>query len=205
MVTLDEGTTNQGFLLELLNRPELRAGKADTGWLDRLQAEGEVGARAPRRRRTHPGRDRALRRRHRRPSAARFYALARRGRPAGGGGRRPPGRPAAPGHRLPHGAASRPSPRQYVVEADGARPGGRESSRSPRTSGACAFGERSHRTMTALQDRDLLVEVDGVPHRISRDEGGLVRSHGPGRRRRDPRARPATRCRPATSWPSRRA
>ena len=42
------------------------------------------------------------------------------------------------------------------------------------------FGGRSHRTMTALQDRDLLVEVDGVPHRVSRDEGGLVRSHAPG-------------------------
>ena len=34
--------------------------------------------------------------------------------------------------------------------------------------------------MTALQDADLLVEVDGVPHRISRDEGGLIRSHSPG-------------------------
>ena len=33
---------------------------------------------------------------------------------------------------------------------------------------------------TALQDQDLLVEVDGVPHRISRDEGGLIRSQAPG-------------------------
>ena len=30
-----------------------------------------------------------------------------------------------------------------------------------------------------MQDADLLVEVNGVPHRISRDEGGLVRSHAP--------------------------
>ena len=42
MVVIDEGTTNQGFLLELLGRPELRAGEVDTGWLDRLQAEGDV-------------------------------------------------------------------------------------------------------------------------------------------------------------------
>ena len=34
--------------------------------------------------------------------------------------------------------------------------------------------------MTALQDADLLVEVNGVPHRVSRDEGGLVRSASPG-------------------------
>ena len=43
-----------------------------------------------------------------------------------------------------------------------------------------SYGGRSFRTMTALQDSDLLVEVNGVPHRVSRDEGGLVRSHAPG-------------------------
>ena len=30
-----------------------------------------------------------------------------------------------------------------------------------------------------MQDADLLVEVNGVPHRVSRDEGGLVRAHAP--------------------------
>src|SRR5204862_514733 len=44
MVSIEEGTTNQGFLLELLGRPELRKGEVDTGWLDRLQAAGEVQA-----------------------------------------------------------------------------------------------------------------------------------------------------------------
>ena len=42
MVVIDEGTTNQGFLLELLGRPELRRGEVDTGWLDRLQGNDEV-------------------------------------------------------------------------------------------------------------------------------------------------------------------
>ena len=42
------------------------------------------------------------------------------------------------------------------------------------------FGDRAYRTLTAVQDADLLVEVNGVPHRVSRDEGGLVRSHAPG-------------------------
>ena len=42
MVVIEEGTTNQGFLLELLGRPELRDGEVDTGWLDRLQGQGEV-------------------------------------------------------------------------------------------------------------------------------------------------------------------
>ena len=38
---------------------------------------------------------------------------------------------------------------------------------------------RSHRTVTSTQGEDLLVEVDGVPHRVSRDDGGFVRAPGP--------------------------
>ena len=178
MVALDEGTTNQGFLLELLGRPELRAGEADTGWLDRLQAQGDV----------EPMRhaDAAL------VQAAialcdaataaergRFYALARRGRPHAD---------ADVGHQvdllhrgvqLPH---ERPPDRARPLPSRGRRRAhrGRGGAGRPSTSAACAYGGRAHRTMTALQDRDLLVEVDGVPHRISRDEGGLVRSHAPG-------------------------
>ena len=33
--------------------------------------------------------------------------------------------------------------------------------------------------MTSTQGEDLLVEVDGVPHRVSPDDGGLVRAPGP--------------------------
>ena len=42
MVVIEEGATNQGFLLELLGRSELRRGEVDTGWLDRLQIQGGV-------------------------------------------------------------------------------------------------------------------------------------------------------------------
>ena len=177
MVALDEGTTNQGFLLELLGRRELQDGEVDTGWLDRLQAQGDV----------EPMRhaDAAL------VQAAialcdaataadrgRFYALARRGRPHA---------EADVGHRLDllHRGASyrigvcQSGPGRYRVEVDGARIDAEveEVSEHERR---LRYGGRSHRTMTALQDRDLLVEVDGVPHRISRDEGGLVRSQAPG-------------------------
>ena len=34
------GATNRAFLIDLLGRPEVVAGTADTGWLDRLGAEG---------------------------------------------------------------------------------------------------------------------------------------------------------------------
>ena len=45
MVVIEEGTTNQGFLLELLGRSELRAGEVDTGWLDRLQVRARSSPR----------------------------------------------------------------------------------------------------------------------------------------------------------------
>ena len=35
---IDGGTTNKSFLLDLLDRPEVRAGQVDTAWLDRLTA-----------------------------------------------------------------------------------------------------------------------------------------------------------------------
>ena len=35
------GTTNRSFLLDLLERPEVRAGEVDTSWLDRLTAADE--------------------------------------------------------------------------------------------------------------------------------------------------------------------
>jgi acetyl/propionyl-CoA carboxylase alpha subunit/acetyl-CoA carboxylase carboxyltransferase component len=177
IVALDEGTTNQGFLLELLGRPELLAGDVDTGWLDRLQAQGDV----------EPMRhaDAAL------VQAAialcdaataaergRFYALARRGRPQ---------TEADVGHQVDlvhRGAGYRMAvcqtgPGRYRVEVDGARIEA-EVEKVSEHERRLRYGGRSHRTMTALQDRDLLVEVDGVPHRISRDEGGLVRSQAPG-------------------------
>ena len=114
MVAIDEGTTNQGFLLELLGRPELRAGEVDTGWLDRLQAQGDVRAGAPRRRRARAGRDRALRRRHRR--------RARRAstRSPAAAARRPRPRSATRvdllhrGVELPLRASARPRPARYL-------------------------------------------------------------------------------------------
>ncbi|MGZ8750886.1 MAG: acetyl-CoA carboxylase biotin carboxylase subunit, partial [Pseudonocardia sp.] len=39
-VVIDGGTTNKAFLLDLLDRPQVRTGEVDTGWLDRLMAEG---------------------------------------------------------------------------------------------------------------------------------------------------------------------
>ena len=39
-VVIDGGTTNKSFLIDLLDRPEILSGDADTTWLDGLMAEG---------------------------------------------------------------------------------------------------------------------------------------------------------------------
>ncbi|TMM02053.1 MAG: fused acetyl/propionyl-CoA carboxylase subunit alpha/methylmalonyl-CoA decarboxylase subunit alpha [Actinobacteria bacterium] len=176
MVVIEEGATNQGFLLDLLDRPELRAGEVDTGWLDRLQAQGDVQS-------VHHA-DTALVQAAialcdaaKAADRAHFYAFARRGRPQA----------EAPVSRtvdLRYGGASyrfevrQIGPATYQVEIDGVRI---EADVERVTEHECrvAYGGRSYRTLTALQDADLLVEVNGVPHRISRDEAGLVRSHAP--------------------------
>ena len=42
-----------------------------------------------------------------------------------------------------------------------------------------ALAGAHHRTITSVQGPELLVEVDGVPHRVARDDGGMVRSLSP--------------------------
>jgi acetyl/propionyl-CoA carboxylase alpha subunit/acetyl-CoA carboxylase carboxyltransferase component len=177
MVVIDEGTTNQGFLLELLGRSELRAGEVDTAWLDRLQAQGDV----------EPVRHAeaalvqaaiALCDEETAADRAHFYALARRGRPQA---------EADVGHTLDllyrgdsyRFAVWETGPRRYRVEVDGAAIEA-DVEQLTEHERRLTFGGRAYRTLTAVQDADLLVEVNGVPHRVSRDEGGLVRSHAPG-------------------------
>jgi acetyl/propionyl-CoA carboxylase alpha subunit/acetyl-CoA carboxylase carboxyltransferase component len=177
MVNIEEGTTNQGFLLELLGRDELRKGEVDTGWLDRLQAAGEV---QPIRHADAALVQAAIALNDAATAAerARFYALARRGRPSADAD-------VCRTIDLLHQGVSyrfqvcQIAPRRYLVEVDGTRI---EATVEPLTEheSRLTYADQSYRTVTALQDADLLVEVNGVPHRVSRDEGGLIRSHGPG-------------------------
>jgi acetyl/propionyl-CoA carboxylase alpha subunit/acetyl-CoA carboxylase carboxyltransferase component len=177
MVVIEEGTTNQGFLLELLGRPELRKGEVDTGWLDRLQGRGEV----------QPTRhaDVALMRAAievaddaTAAERGRFYAFARRGRPEAAAEvrRAVELRYRGVSYRF---LVSQIGPHRYLVEVDGKRIEA-ELERISEHERLISFGAGSYRTLTALQDADLLFEVDGVPHRISRDEGGLIRCPSPG-------------------------
>jgi acetyl/propionyl-CoA carboxylase alpha subunit/acetyl-CoA carboxylase carboxyltransferase component len=177
MVLIEGGATNQGFLLELLGRAELLAGEADTGWLDRLQVQGEVKPT----RHADVALVRAAIELYDHATAeerARFYAFARRGRPEAGAELRRTIdlRYGGAGYRF---GVSQVGPYRYLIDVDGARIEA-ELEYLSQHERLVSYGGGSYRTLTALQDADLLVEVDGVPHRVSRDEGGLIRSLGPG-------------------------
>ncbi len=176
VVVVDGGTTNHGFLLELLNRPEVQTGTVDTTWLDRLYVSGEAT----------PARhgDVALVQAAIELAAAdvandraRFYAYARRGRPQATGEltRSYELRKRGQSYRL---TVSQIAPDEYRVSVDGhvievrvRRIGSHESRLS--------VDGTSYRTLTVNQGDDVLVDVDGVPNRVSRDDGGIVRNISP--------------------------
>ncbi len=176
IVVVDGGTSNQGFLLELLDRPEVRSGDVDTSWLDRLYLSGGATP-------TRHGEvalvqaaieltdvDVAADR-------ARFYAYARRGRPQAGGelSRSYELRHRGQSYRLTVGQTA---PDTYRITVDG-----HEITAVTRHVGPherrLTVGALSFRTVSSRQGDDVLVEVGGVPHRISRDEGGVVRNLSP--------------------------
>jgi acetyl/propionyl-CoA carboxylase alpha subunit/acetyl-CoA carboxylase carboxyltransferase component len=175
-VVVRSGTTNKAFLLDLLDRPEMIAGMADTGWLDRLVAsDGHIPTR-------HADvallaaaidiydSEQELERRG-------FYAAANRGRPQASHeiGRTVDLRHRGQTYRL---AASQTGPRRYKIEADGATV---DVQVEPlrRFARRLAIGRGAFTVESVTDGQDHLVEVEGVAHRVSRDEGGVVRAPAP--------------------------
>jgi acetyl/propionyl-CoA carboxylase alpha subunit len=170
------GSTNKGFLLALLARPEVASGTVDVSWLDRLAAEGghlshelaEVALLQ-----TAIGvyeAELAVDQTH-------FFATAARGRP----------RVAEEIGRmveLRHGGNDywlhvfRTGPRDYRIEVDGLRVLTRMERLGP-FERRLRVGERDFRVLSIESGADQLVEVDGVPHRVSLDSAGLVRAPAP--------------------------
>jgi acetyl/propionyl-CoA carboxylase alpha subunit/acetyl-CoA carboxylase carboxyltransferase component len=177
MVVLRDGTTNQGFLLELLSRDEVRSGEFDNTWLDMLRVRGEIG----------PARhsdvaliqaaietaeiDVALER-------ASFYALARRGRPHSEAEvrRTVDLRHGGQGYRF---AVQEVGPGRFRVEVEGVS-AEVEVEHLDAYERRVAYRGGTYRTVISAQGAQLLVEVNGVPHRVSRDDRGFIRSLAPG-------------------------
>jgi acetyl/propionyl-CoA carboxylase alpha subunit/acetyl-CoA carboxylase carboxyltransferase component len=175
-VVVRGGTTNKSFLLDLLDRPEMIDGTADTGWLDRLVAsDGHV----PTRHADVAVLAAAIENYDAEEEIERrgFYAAAARGRPQAS---HELGRTAELSHR---GQAYRlvvaqAGPGHYKIEAHGATV---EVDVAPlrRFDSRLSIGGQDFRIASVTHGPDHLVEVEGVAHRVSRDAGGVVRAPSP--------------------------
>ena len=175
-VVIRGGTSNKGFLLGLIDNPAVVCSEVDVGWVDRLVAEGRHVSRE--------GAEIALLQAaietygaELEIERAQFYTSAARGRPKVEDRH---------GHAMELTYAGntyeltvyRLGPHRYRIDVDGRR----VEVSVERFEGAerrLRVGEQNFRIHSVDQSLSVLVEVDGVPHRISRDRGGLVRAPSP--------------------------
>ena len=175
-IAIRDGASNKGFLLGLLERPEVCRGEVDVGWLDRLAARGEHVPRAGLAAALVQGAidayDEELA-----VEQARFFATAARGRPQV---RRDVGCDVELRARGVRYAlrVRRVGPESYRVEVDGLRFSARVE-RLGRLERVLHVGGRRFRVLSHDGAIERLVEVDGIPHRLSRDDAGIVRSPAP--------------------------
>ena len=176
-VVIRGGTTNKAFLAGLLEHPDMVAGRCDTTWLERLIRED---------RHVPPGQPAVALisaaidayDRHREAERERFFVSAAGGRPQ---------TDMALGHRvdLLLGGASYPfevyqiGAHRYRLLVDGSQIEADAERAGPFERRLAAAG-RSFRVVSIRQDAETLVEVDGLPHRVCVDDGGLVRAPSPG-------------------------
>ncbi|SFQ29992.1 Acetyl/propionyl-CoA carboxylase, alpha subunit [Amycolatopsis arida] len=180
-VLIDGGTTNKSFLLDLLDQREVVAGTADTGWIDRVRSEGRrlVSSR-------HSGIALAAAaieayEEEERGERQRLFSTAYGGRPQV---QHESGRPIdlklrGATYRV---TVARTGPRRFrvgIVDHGQVRPMDVEVERFDASSGQLLAHGRRFRLVTGTSGPIHVVEVDGVTHRISRDEGGVVRSPAP--------------------------
>ena len=172
---IDGGTTNKAFLLDILDRPEVRSGELDTTWLDTMMADGYTPPRrtdvallaaAVEAQDAHVARQRE-----------RLFASAERGRPEVGHEtwHQVDVRVGGESYRL-RVAQSRRT--RYHVELDG-KAVDVEAERTGRFERKLTVGDTTFAVLSVPQGSDYLVEVDGAVHRISGGEAGMVRAPAP--------------------------
>ncbi|MER6945808.1 biotin carboxylase N-terminal domain-containing protein [Nonomuraea sp. NPDC000554] len=179
-VIIEGGATNKSFVLDLLDQPEVIDASADTGWIDRVRAEGRLVS--------HRHSAIALAaaaieayQDEEEVSRQRLLSTAYGGRPQV---QHDSGRPLdlklrGVGYRV---SVARVGHRRFRVGVSGGgavHPADVEVERFDAHSGQIVVNGRRFRLVSATHGPIHLVEVDGVTHRISRDDGGVVRSPAP--------------------------
>ena len=183
---IEGGATNKSFVLDLLGQPEVIEATADTGWIDRVRGEGRLTAHrhtavalAAAAIEAYSGEEDV--------STRRLLATAHGGRPQVS---HDAGRPLDFKLRdtVYRVRVTRIRPNRYRVgisagddktHADQVRTADVEIDRFDAHTGRITVNGARFRLTTATHGPVCLVEVDGVAHRISRDEGGVVRSPAP--------------------------
>ena len=179
-VLIEGGSTNKSFLLDLLDAPEVIDASADTGWIDRVRGEGRL--RATR----HAGIALAVAAIDSYTEAERaeqqhLLSTAHGGRPQVRhiGGRTVELKLRGTSYRV---TVARTGPRRFgVVIEDGPTTHGvdLEIERHGEAMGQLVAHGRRYRFVTGTHGPVHVVEIDGTVHRISRDEGGILRSPAP--------------------------
>jgi acetyl/propionyl-CoA carboxylase alpha subunit/acetyl-CoA carboxylase carboxyltransferase component len=176
-VVIRGGMTNKAFLAGLLEHPDVATGRFDTTWLDRLMSEGDHHA--PERRAVAlistaiDAYDS-----NREVERGRFFISAVRGRPQ---------TDMELGHRvdLRLGGASytfdvyQIGARRYRLLVDRCRVDVDVERGGPFERRLVVAG-LLFRVVANSEGAETQVEVDGLPHRVSQDDGGLIRAPSPG-------------------------
>ncbi|MFX0577198.1 carboxyl transferase domain-containing protein [Nocardia nepalensis] len=175
-VVIEGGATNKSLLMSLLAAPEVVDATADTRWVDRARAAGglvpaqQTGvALAAAAIAAYEEEERANRRR--------LWETARGGRPQTLDEpiRAVEVKLAGRAYRI---TAARIGATRYRIGIDDTH-FDVDLERRDRYSSQLTVSGRTYRTVTATHGTVHVVEVDGIAHRISRDEGGAVRAPAP--------------------------
>ncbi|MFY1699829.1 carboxyl transferase domain-containing protein [Solwaraspora sp. WMMA2101] len=179
-VIIEGGATNKSFVLDLLDQPEVIDASADTGWIDRVRGEGRLVS-------------------HRHVAVAlaaaaiegyeadeqverqRLLSTASGGRPQV---QHASGRPVdlklrGVGYRVRVARTGAYRFRVGIEAGDAVHSADVELDRFDRHTGQIVVNGSRHRLATGTHGPVHLVEVDGVTHRVSRDEGGVMRAPMP--------------------------
>lgn len=179
-VVIEGGSTNKSFVLDLLDSPEVIDGSADTGWIDRVRSQGRLVTHR------HSGvalvaagieayeTEEAVER-------TRLIETARGGRPQvqHRTGRAVDLKLRGTAYKLTASRIGSHRFRVVIAAGDHEQTVDADIDRIDRYKSRLTIAGRTHRLVTATHGPVQLVEVDGVTHRVSLDEGGVLRSPSP--------------------------
>ncbi|MFP5347753.1 MAG: biotin carboxylase N-terminal domain-containing protein, partial [Actinomycetes bacterium] len=179
-VVIEGGATNKSFVLDLLDQPEVLDGSADTGWIDRVRMTGRLVA--------HRDAGVALvvagieaYHEQERLERQNFLETARGGRPQARHEASPTIELKLRGdtHKVTVAKIGPDLFRVGLGDALDARSVDVAVERLGRFSSRLTVAGHSYRVVSATQGPVHTIEVDGTTHRVTRDEGGMLRSQAP--------------------------